>query len=169
MVKQLIKKLEHNRLLFQAELSVLSKEEQLWRPAPEKWCLHEIVCHLYDEEREDFRARIRHVLRSPNTPFAPIDPERWVMSRAYIKWDYNTFLEKFMWERSQSVMWLNTVNEASLKNAVGHQHFGEISGEYLLHNWLAHDYLHLRQINRYKYFMLKESNPKISLEYAGGW
>lgn len=29
-------------------------------PAPEKWCLLEIVFHLYDEEREEFRARVNY-------------------------------------------------------------------------------------------------------------
>jgi len=73
----------------------LTKEMYLWKPAPEKWCLLEIVCHLYDEEREDFRARTRHVLETPTDTLPPIDPQGWVGSRKYIHQDYPEVLNKF--------------------------------------------------------------------------
>jgi hypothetical protein len=37
-----------------------------------------------------------------------------------------------------------------------------------LHNWLAHDYLHIRQIIRIKYDYLKKTSGEILL-YAGEW
>jgi hypothetical protein len=38
----------------------------------------------------------------------------------------------------------------------------------LISNWLAHDYLHIRQINRYCYEMLQQ-NTRQNLKYAGDW
>ena len=43
-----------------------------------------------------------------------------------------------------------------------------MSAKLFLTNWLAHDYLHIRQIIRYQYHYLKESTA-IDLGYAGNW
>src|SRR6185503_1499228 len=53
------------------------------RPVPEEWSAVEIVCHLRDEEDEDFGARVRAVVRGSER-FSPIDPERWVTERRYV-------------------------------------------------------------------------------------
>src|SRR5690348_11163109 len=52
------------------------------RPAPAEWAPIEILCHLRDEETEDFGARLRAVLDG-RKEFVPIDPERWVEERGY--------------------------------------------------------------------------------------
>src|SRR5262245_17328374 len=52
------------------------------RPAPDEWSPIEILCHLRDEEAEDFGARLRAVLEGA-PEFSPIDPERWVEARRY--------------------------------------------------------------------------------------
>ena len=55
-----------------------------WRahPAPERWSPLEILCHLRDEEQEDFGARLRVVLAGGGV-FAPIRPTEWVTERRY--------------------------------------------------------------------------------------
>ena len=50
------------------------------RPAAAEWAPVEIVCHLRDEEAEDFGARLRVVLEGGER-FTPIDPERWATER----------------------------------------------------------------------------------------
>lgn len=52
------------------------------RPAPGEWSPVEILCHLRDEETEDFGARLRVIVEGRGE-FAPIDPERWVEERRY--------------------------------------------------------------------------------------
>src|SRR2546422_11217520 len=52
------------------------------RPAPAEWSPVEIVCHLRDEEAEDFGARVRVVVEGGDR-FAAIDPERWAVERRY--------------------------------------------------------------------------------------
>ena len=64
----IINELSKNRNVFKELLSGLTAEMYLWMPNPGKWCLLEIVCHLYDIEREDFRARTKHVLETPAAP-----------------------------------------------------------------------------------------------------
>ena len=41
------------------------------RPEPESWSVLEVVCHLYDEEREDFRQRLDIMLYRPDDKWPP--------------------------------------------------------------------------------------------------
>ncbi len=164
----IIRELERNREVFHDLLSGLPKEEYLWKPEPLKWCLLEIICHLYDEEREDFRARLKQVLVTPELAFPPIDPQGWVHERNYLEQDFESVFRKFSEERNESVSWLKSLSSPQWKNAYNHPKFGPISGNLLLSNWLEHDYLHCRQILTLKHLYLKDHSAE-SLAYAGTW
>src|SRR5262245_52742805 len=68
--------------LLDAMVAGLTLDRWRARPAPAEWAAVEIVCHLRDEEAEDFGARVR-VLLEGDTRFAPIDPEGWARARRY--------------------------------------------------------------------------------------
>ena len=157
-----------NRDVFKGLLTGLTNKEYLWKPNPDKWCLLEIICHLYDEEREDFRARTAHVLETPTEPLPPIDPPGWVQERNYIKQDYADKLDKFLKEREKSVEWLQSLKFPKWDNAYNHPKFGQMTAKIFLSNWLAHDYLHIRQIVKLKYDYLKQLSNE-DLNYAGNW
>lgn len=91
----------------------------LWRerPVADEWSPIEIVCHLRDEEAEDFGARVRVVVTGGDR-FTPIAPERWAVERGY--------------DRLRT-----TVTQAST---------GTLSGLDLLAAWVTHDRLHLAQL-----------------------
>lgn len=165
---KIINGLEENRNVFKALLSDLTEEIFLWKPNPDKWCLLEIVCHLYDEEREDFRARTKHVLETPTEPLPPIDPQGWVNTRQYIQQNYSDKLNNFLTEREQSVKWLQGLTNPNWDNAYQHEKFGQMTAKMFLSNWLAHDYLHIRQITKLKYDYLQQLT-KEDLNYAGNW
>ena len=160
--------LEKNRSVFLGLFTGLTAEEYLWRPLPQKWCLLEILCHLYDEEREDFRARVRHVLERPEAPLAPIRPVEWVSERRYMDQDYEKVLRGFLHERDQSLDWLRSLEYPGWDNVHKHPKLGRMTAGKFLVNWLAHDYLHIRQIVRLKYDFLKQASGE-SLDYAGTW
>lgn len=154
--------------VFKVLLSDISKDEYLWRPAPDKWCLLEIVCHLYDEERDDFRARVRHVLETPDVPMKPNNPPDWVHEHKYIEQNYTETLNKFMKERDESVKWLRSLKSPKWDNEYQHPKMGPLKAEMFLVNWPAHDYLHIRQITKQKFEYLKYTSGD-SLNYAGDW
>ncbi len=164
----IINELGRNNQVFIGLLSGMTREEYLWKPAPEKWCLLEIACHLVDEEREDFRARVKHVLENPDLPLLLIDPQGWVKERNYIGQDFETVIAKFSEERNQSVSWLKSLSSPPWKNANNHPKFGLLSAEMFFANWLEHDYLHIRQIVSLKHHYLK-NHSGIDLTYAGNW
>lgn len=167
-IKEIIQQLENNRQVFKSLLMSKKDEQYLWRPKPEKWNLLEIVCHLLDEERDDFKARIKHALENPKKALIPIDPEGWVKERAYITKDYNQTLQAFLEERHKSIAWLKSKIDASWDNKLTHPELGDLSAKLFLTNWLAHDYLHIRQILRYDYNYLKQKT-NLDLGYAGNW
>ena len=166
--RNIILKLEKNIGIFRDLLQDLPPDEYLWRYNEAKWCLLEIICHLHDEEREDFRTRLRYALESSIEQPPRIDPVAWVKERNYIKQDFSTMLNKFLDERQKSVAWLSTISESLWNNIFNHPILGNVSAESFLANWLAHDYLHIRQIARVKYFHLKIGSDE-DLSYAGEW
>jgi hypothetical protein len=165
---EIIGKLALNKNVFESLFAGLTVAEITWRPLPEKWCLLEIVCHLYDEEREDFRARMKHTMETPDQPFPKIDPQRWVTERNYMEKDFSEMVSMFIKERESSVAWLRSLSSPPWKNIYHHPTAGELSAEMFLSNWLAHDYLHFRQITFTKYQYLK-SSFNTRLDYAGSW
>ena len=164
----IIEELAQNNSVFKGLLADVSTKDSLWKQTPEKWSLLEIVCHLHDEEVEDFRTRTKHLLENNKHAFTPINPAIWVKERNYFKEDYSAKLHQFIDERNRSVQWLKSLKNANWDNFITHQHFGEMTAKLFLSNWLAHDYLHIRQILKLKFDLLKFKSEE-ALIYAGKW
>ncbi len=165
---KIINGLSENATVFKELLSGLTEEIYLWKPNPDKWCLLEIVCHLHDEEIYDFMARTRHVLEKPTEDLPAIDPLGWVKDKSYIQQNYNDKLDQFLKEREQSIKWLQCLSNPKWENAYQHPKFGKMTAKMFLSNWLAHDYLHIKQIIKLKYDYLKQLTDE-DLMYAGYW
>lgn len=164
----IIKKLAVNQGVFKHLFTSLSKAEILWRPYPAHWCLLEILCHLHDNEHEDFRVRVQSVLENPTTPFNSIEPSLWIKERNYIQQNFEEKLTEFLQKRSESIKWLKSLKQPTWENIYHHETYGPLTARNLLVNWLAHDNLHIRQITRIKYLYLKECSGE-DLGYAGVW
>lgn len=164
----IIKELDSNRKVFENLLELVPEEMILWKGNSNRWSLLEIVCHLYDEEKEDFGARVRSVLKDPKKSFSPINPEGWVEERNYIEQEYDEVLYKFLKERETSIEYLGALKNSPWKNVHKHPSLGDMSAELFLANWLAHDHLHIRQIVKLKYDFLKDVSEQ-DLSYAGNW
>ena len=115
------------------------------RPAAAEWAPVEIVCHLRDEEAEDFGARLRAVLEGGER-FAPIDPERWATERRYLEDDGPRALGVFRERRAASLGSLDAVAPPRLTRVVAHARTGGLSGLDILAAWVEHDRLHLAQL-----------------------
>ena len=167
-INLVICELEKNKLIFKSLLEDLPEDFYLWKEAENKWNLLEVVCHLYDEERDDFRLRVKSVLENPDKKFPPSDTEDWVVSCNYSEQDYKAMLSNFLNERDNSLQWLKNLKNPKWDNVYPHSKRGPLTAKMFFVNWLAHDYLHIRQINRIKYNYLKELSGE-DLGYAGDW
>jgi hypothetical protein len=168
MLDYYIRSFESNKMVFKELFGGVSDSVYNWREADDKWNLLEVLCHLHDEEREDFRARLESVLKDPAHAFHSIDPAEWVKERKYAQQNYNEVLEKFLNERQYSINWLKSLNKPSWNNTYQHPQFGPMSASFIIANWLAHDYLHIRQVTRIKYNYLKSFSGE-KMDYAGEW
>ena len=164
----IIKELNRNKLIFRELLAAIPKEQYMYKPSPEKWNMLEVVCHLNDEEREDFRLRTRQVLEDPNEALPSFNPVAWVKDRNYIAQNYDDMLDKFLEERQKSIIWLEDLKNPDWSRSYIHPNFGAMSAGMFLSNWLAHDYLHLRQMIKLKFDYFQTLTNE-NLNYAGTW
>ena len=155
--------------VFRHLLAHVPPEQARWRPEPGKWSLLEVVNHLADEEREDFRHRLDLTLHHPGEPWPAIDPPRWAVERAYDRRELGASVADFLEERARSVEWLQGLETFDERAAYGHPGMGTITAGDLLHSWVAHDLIHIRQMTRLHRGYLAERAAPHRLEYAGEW
>ncbi|MDH4036474.1 MAG: DinB family protein [Candidatus Krumholzibacteria bacterium] len=144
-------------------------DESRWKLTPEKWSINDIFGHLIDEERHDFRQRVQILLEDPTRPWPPIDPEGWVREKNFNARALSDLTGEFLAERQRSVAWLVTQGSANWDQACTHPTAGVLSAWGLLHNWAAHDLLHVRQIVAVRYARLAVKTAPATLDYAGRW
>lgn len=147
----------------------ITLEQARWKPAPDQWSLLEVLCHLYDEEREDFRQRLDLTLHQPDQPLPPIDPQGWVSARAYNQRDLAGVLAQFLAERQQSLAWLGALQAPNWDAPVMSPHLAGLRAGDMLAAWVAHDLLHIRQLNELRYQLVVQAFAPYSPEYAGEW
>jgi DinB superfamily len=114
-------------LVLDAVLNDLDAAAWRARPAATEWAPIEIVCHLRDEEVEDFDARLRVVLEGGQR-FTPIDPERWATERRYRDDDGPRALTAFRDRRAASLDSLVAVSPSRLTTVIAHARTSGLSG-----------------------------------------
>jgi hypothetical protein len=164
-----VDRLYGNASVFENLASGVSFEQARWKPSPEKWSILEVVCHLYDEERDDFRFRLHWLLHWPEKTWPSINPPAWAVDRRYNERELKETLERFLEERRKSVAWLKELKEPRLENIYAHPPQARLSAGDLLASWLAHDFLHVRQLARLHWQYLNLISPPFKTTYAGEW
>lgn len=134
-----------------------------------EWTMLEVMCHLYDEEREDFRVRVIQTLTQPDLPLASIDPEGWVLSRCYAQRAFNEMREQFFVERQQSINALRQLGEVAWDTPLNHPRLRELTAEQVAWAWVAHDLLHIRQLTELRYLVYQQQTTSYGYGYAGEW
>src|SRR5262245_6504694 len=136
------------------------------RPDPDEWAPVEILCHLRDEETEDFGARLRAVLAGQDQ-FPPIDPVGWVEARRYRDEDIHQILAVVCTRRGASLAFLEGVVAERLTASLPHRALGRLSALDIVAAWAAHDQLHLSQLAATLARLWANRWPDLSIEYAG--
>jgi hypothetical protein len=158
-----------NAEAFERMLRGMDGEHATWTPEPGKWSVRDVVCHLVDEERFDFRVRLDYTLHKPGEAWPGFDPIAWVTEHDYAGKNLDEQLRVFLAERAKSIEWLGTLADPDLSMSYRHARLGVITAGSMLGSWLAHDYLHMRQISRLNYQYLAQWVAPHELNYAGPW
>ena len=165
----IIDRMRRDAATIESLVAGTSDGDARWKPAPEKWSILEVVNHLYDEERDDFRTRLDLTLHHPETPWPGIDPARWAIERRYNERDPAESLRNFLAERETSIQWLAALRDPDWERVHRHPALGEMQAGSLLASWLAHDFLHIRQITRLHHERAAALARPYSTRYAGTW
>ena len=157
-VRQLAGQAEAIRALVQA----LPDEGTQWKSDPETWSMTEVMEHVYNEERLDFRKHLRAMFGYP-----PLPSERISVV------DCREALEGFLSEREASIAWLGMLGspdwEAAITLTFGPGEQFTLSAGDMLVSWAEHDFLHMRQMVELLHAWNVEQAPPYSVQYAGGW
>ena len=147
-------------------LGGLDAESARTRPAPAEWSPVEIVCHLRDEETEDFGARLRVILTGADN-FVRIEPERWADERRYREASLPEALGAFRTRRAESLDLLRSIAPEALDGSRAHGRLGRLSGLDLVAAWVAHDRIHLAQLTATLARLWALRWAPLRAEYAG--
>jgi hypothetical protein len=147
----------------------VTDEQAHWKPAPDSWSILEVINHLYDEEREDFRVRLEYILERPGKPWPPIAPQEWVTTREYNFRDLTASLENYLEERHKSLDWLETLGNVDWEKAEKAPWGGVLKAGDMLAAWVAHDIHAMRQLSELHYAWTQRMAEPYSVEYAGEW
>ncbi len=160
--------LAHGAEVIRALVAGITQAEAQVRPTPESWSILEVICHLADEERDDFRKRVDFTLNRPGEEWPPIHPDAWVTDRKYNERDLEQSLSDFLTERDKSLVFLKGLEGANW-DASHLSPFGERKAGDLLGSWVAHDNLHMRQLVELRRFRVQEISAPYYIGYAGDW
>jgi hypothetical protein len=133
------------------------------------WSIVEVMCHLYDEEREDFRVRVMYPLTTPHLPIPGIAPAEWVHSRHYATQALSRVRQQFRSERIRSIQQLHALVDPQWQTHLNHPRLAELTARDMAWSWLAHDLLHIRQLNELNYLHLSAVSSSPFIGYAGDW
>jgi hypothetical protein len=165
---KLYQELQNSTEMIRALLSGITQEEARIKPDLESWSILEVICHLHDEEREDFREHVDFILHRQNEEWHQIDPQAWVTERKYNEQDFVEMQEKFFTERQKSLDWLMELSNANWDSLYTSLYGSTTAGE-MFACWAAHDNLHIRQLVELRRFKIEKMTEQYSLEYAGDW
>jgi len=164
----LFQELANSGEMIRALLAGVTQEEAAVKPNPESWSQLEVICHLHDEEREDFRSRLQNILSGSNEEFQMINPQGWVMERNYNKQNFSEVVKKFFAERMKSLDWLKSLTNVDWEITHTDQYGSVMAGE-MFSAWVAHDNLHIRQLVELRRARIEKIAHPYILEYAGEW
>ena len=147
---------------IRALVAKVDADQARWRPQPDAWSILEVVGHLLDEERCDFRAILDVLLLHPDTELPGVEHRR-------IAGHLEELLARFLAAREDSLAWLRTL-EAPNWEAPYETWFGHFTAADICAAWVAHDLLHMRQLVelQWAYTTTVVLAPH-RVDYAGPW
>ena len=166
---EIIRQLTSNAEAIRSLAQSISAEQAQWKPNPETWSMKEVMEHVYNEERIDFRKHLKEMLSDPPQPWGKFRHEEYVPVEGC-----RQALERFSSEREASIAWLETLESPDWDIQISAP-FGPLSetitlsaGDVLV-SWVDHDFLHLRQMIRLLHAWHEKQASPYSVQYAGGW
>lgn len=168
-IAEIIRQLTGNAEAIRSLMLTISDEQAQWKPDPQTWSMKEVMEHVYNEERLDFRKHLKEMLSDPPQAWGEFHREEYVSFESC-----RQSLEGFLGERGASIAWLKALDftDWDITSQVSFGAAGDVmvfkAGDVLV-SWVAHDFLHLRQMIELHYAWNEKQASPYSVRYAGGW
>lgn len=143
-----IQRYEAGPSLLRSALARVPAEAMQWRPAKDKWSVHEIVVHCADSETNS-AMRIRYLVGEHEPTIAGYDQDHWVRVMDYHRLPLDLSLVQIDAVRAWTTAFIRSLPETAWARTGRHT---EYPGPYTTEEWLkvysAHLEIHARQIAR---------------------
>jgi hypothetical protein len=133
--KALYQELQNSTEMIRALLFGITQAEACIRPDADSWSILEVTCHLYDEERQDFRDHLDLILHRQEEEWPAIDPQSWITERRYNEQNFTEMQQKFFAEREKSLEWLKGLSSADWETSYTSQ-FGSMKAGTMFASWV---------------------------------
>lgn len=138
--------LEQTPIILEKLVHLVSEEDLVWKPEPDRWSISEVVAHLADVEVAGFRDRVQQMVERDDAFLAEYDQEAQYAAGKYSAGKANEHLKKFCHERDRSLSFLRYLPATAAFRTGHHELFGTITVGQLMNEWAFHDLGHVRQI-----------------------
>ena len=120
---------------------------EMWhfRPAPDRWSIHEIVVHITDSEANSY-IRCRRFIAEPGQAVMAYDEKAWGISLHYHDQSTDEALELFKWLRHNTYKLIRSLPESVWSNTVYHPENGTMMMDDWLEVYMRHIPDHLEQM-----------------------
>jgi uncharacterized damage-inducible protein DinB len=144
---------------YQTLMTALERfPREMWqyRPAPDRWTIHEILVHIADSEANSY-IRCRRFIAEPGSPVLGYDEAGWARELRYHEQSIEDALELFKWLRRKSYTLVRNLPPETWAHTVQHSESGEMSMDDWLDTYERHIPEHIRQMqgNYDDWLMLK--------------
>jgi hypothetical protein len=161
--------LTSNAAAIEQLVAGLDSESAHWKPSAQDWSVVEVMCHLADEEREDFRSRLQFIMSGASGDPPSNDSDKKVKESRYNERDLASSLADYLNERQQSLVWLRGLTNIPFDKKTTWSWGRTINAGDMLVSWVAHDVLHIRQLTELKWgYQMQQFSP-YDPGYAGDW
>lgn len=125
-------------------LAEVKPHQQQQRPDPQEWSILQILCHLWQSEKNVHRARLRAILNQDNPFIASPPPPGPDIPPCHE--DANQALYCFQREREATMRLLSDLSPAQWDRPARHSIFGLTTALEMAHFTAQHDRLHITQL-----------------------
>jgi hypothetical protein len=141
-----LEQLEITPEILRALMSGLTEEDALWKPAPDRFSIAEVLEHLSHVEGHCFRARLDTAMAEDEPAWQPYDPETYSAAGQYSGRDPEESFAHWEEQREDNLELLSDLPEGFEERAGVHPEMGRITLAEMVAEWAFHDLGHIRQI-----------------------
>ena len=145
--EKLIQQYAEGSARLKAALARVPEEARQWRPAPEKWSAHEIVCHCADSET-NAAARIRYLVSEQDPLIVGYDQNQWAATFDYHGHPVEPALAAVEAIRANTAALIRRLPDEAWTRAGRHTESGRYTAEDWLGIYAEHLEGHAQQIEK---------------------